>query len=640
MSTSTTALSLTDPAIPLLRRTALLPNESLASLLERLTQMNFYENCGLLQAVGRERLAAVQIEDNLVQPARLETFQQLACLTRLSLDELYDASDQRFADWLVPLGQTAKQIPWPENSTRSRLESHWAQDHLRPNGMSPFCPMCLKAGAYQRLSWVPNAAAICLEHLCLLTDRCHRCWHRTTAADLVNRRCLNCKADLRRATRISIAHDSLGIRSQQILQAWFNVAAVPTDVIEACHLPPHPPQVLYRALHVLARELMAGQAEWVNLPRPLNGLANSIAAAIDTRRRLIPEQAYFLYRSAFAGLLDWPEGFHRWLDAYGGWDASTPQAPTRLKCLTRLQRDCLSSDWQTSPLAFVQRELLDYVLKRDLPLAPSVVKHLKEVPWFIERTGLWTEERTAQCLDLSVADLRRFYPNGSLADCYWPRSRPHAPRFKQAAVLAVQQRWATGWSLKDTASWLGLKPAEVLRLVELGLLPMAGEWTGDEQQGLFNRQVVKAFFAQVVACLEPYPEPRRDLILLTPALDEVSDRGVDTAVLLQCVLTGLLPAYRREPELEALYRIYFIQSTLFGLPDQLYATRGWVSGDLFAYEYDFAPYLIREWLAAGMIEPTISFGRWHYFDHQQLKELAARHGFLAPVVRPKRKRRA
>ena len=638
MRTSTTALSLTDPAVPLLRRTAVLPNESLASLLERLTHLNFYETCGLLQTVGRERLAAVQIEDDLMQPTRLETFQQLACLTRLSLDELYEASNQRFAAGLVPLDQTARPMPWLDNTTRPRLAARWARDHLRPTDATQFCPLCLKAAAYHRLSWTPCAAAICLEHLCLLTDRCHRCWHRTTVADLVNRRCPICKADLRRARRISIAHDRLGVQSQQVIQAWFRVAKVPVETIAACHLPAQPPRVLYQLLQLLARELLVGKSEWANLPRPLNGLANSIAAAIDRHRRLTPEQAYFLYRSAFAGLVDWPEGFDRWLDAYSGWEASGTQSP-RLKCLTRLQHDCLRSDWSATPLALVQGELLNYVLKRDLPLAPSVVKHLKEVPWFIEQTGLWTEEHTAQCLELPVAELRRFYPHGSLADCYWSRSQPHAPRFQQAAVLAVKHRWATGWSLKDAASWLGLQPADVLRLTELGLLSMTGEWQGDADQGLFDRQAVKAFFEQVCARLEPYPESRRDLLLLTPALYEVSDRGVDIAVLLQCVLTGLVTAYHHEPGIEALYRIYFIQSSLFGLPDRLYATRGWISGDHFAYEYDFAPYLIREWLAAGQIEATISFGRWHYFDHQQLKELAARHGFLTPVVRPTRKRR-
>ena len=254
----------------------------------------------------------------------------------------------------------------------------------------------------------------------------------------MNRRCSNCQADLRRTHVVSIAHDALGILSQQVIQSWFTVADLPVEVIESSHLPPQSPAALYRLLHLLARQLLNGQAEWPNLPRPLNGLANSIAAAIDVQRYLTPEQAYFLYRSAFAGLLNWPEGLFRVLDAYGGCDETGTQAPTRPKCLQRVQHDWLATDWHDSPLAFVQHALLDYVLKRHLPLAPRVLKQLKDVPWFIEQTGLWTEEHTAQCLALSLADLHRLSSRGSLAESYWPYSPTHVPRFKRAAVLAVK----------------------------------------------------------------------------------------------------------------------------------------------------------------------------------------------------------
>ena len=87
------------------------------------------------------------------------------------------------------------------------------------------------------------------------------------------------------------------------------------------------------------------------------------------------------------------------------------------------------------------------------------------------------------------------------------------------------------------------------------------------------------------------------------------------------MLIGLVPAYHRGPKIEALYHLYFIQSTLFGLTDRLYATRRWVASNHFDYEYNVAPSLIRDWLAVDLIKPTISFDRYHYFDHQQLKDL-------------------
>ncbi len=640
MNTSPAALSLIDPTRPLLRRTALLPDESLASVLERLTQLNFYDDPRMIQTIGRERLMTLNVVDDLAQPTQLETFQQLATLTQLSLDDLYAASDQRFAAWLDPLDQTSQPMPWRDHTTRPRVNPHWARTQLRTSETTQFCPLCLKAAAYHRVSWIPRAAAICLEHLCLLTDHCPRCWKPTTVADLVGCRCLNCEADLRRARRISIAHDSLSVRSQQAIQAWFGVADVPDDTLAACHLPPQPPRVLYQLLQLFAQQLVKRRTEWPNLPRPLNGLANSIAATIEPHHALSPEQAYFLYRSAFTALLDWPEGLHRWLDAYGGCEETTPQTLTRPQCIRDVQHDWLNADWGDSPVAFAQREVLNYVLKRQLPLSVTAVRQLKDVPWFVEQSDLWTEECAAQALDLSIADLRRFYPHGSLADCYWPRSQANLIRFKRAGILAVKQRWREGWSLEDASSWLGVNVEDVQRLVEVGLLPAHGK--GHEaaaNQGVFSPPAVRDFFQQVMAHLKPYPESRGDLILMIEAVSEVHDLGVDLAVLLQSVLTGVLPAYPRRPELVSLYHIDFSQAIIIGLPDQLYAAHGWISADRFAYDYDFAPYLIREWSAAGLIQPTLSFDRRHYFDQQQLKEVAARHGFVPPIARPVKTRR-
>jgi hypothetical protein len=624
---------------PLLQRTVLWPNESLASVLERLRHLNFYVHRRQLTKIGRERLKALNIEDKLDRPTQLETFQQLACLTHLTLDELYAASDQRFAEGTEPLGQTSEPMPWLENTLRPRLDLLWAHEHLRSHEAVSFCPLCLKDAAYQRLSWIPRAAAICLEHRCVLRDRCSRCWAKPTVADLVNRRCPKCKADLSRMRSVSIAQDSLGFQSQQFIQAWFNVADISGEVLEAGHLPPQPPMVLYRLLHLLARALLHGQAEWSTLPYPLDGLANRSAATISAQKHLTSEQAYVLYRSAFAGLLDWPQGLYRLLDVYAGYDDLKTSTPPRLRYVQRLQRDWLTADWAASPLAFVQRDLLDYILKRDLPLTPKVVKQFQDVPWFIAQTGLWTEERTAQCLDLSLADLYRLTWRSSLAECYWPQSPRHLPRFKQAAVLALKQRWAIGWSLKDVCSWLGLEASDVWRLVDLGLLSATGERNeADEDRSMFNPQAVRDFFTQIVTRLEPYPESRRDLIPLVKAVDKVNYLGVDCAVLLQRVLTGLLPAYHCGTEIASLYHVYVIHSTIFDLPEQIYAARGWVFGHRFADEYGFAPSLIRQWLAANLIQPAISFGCCHYFDLQQLKDLAAEHGFISPIIPPARKR--
>ena len=377
MSTSPVARSLPDPAGPLLRRTALLPNESLASLLERLTLLNFYTRRGLIEMLGRKRLATRQIVANLAAPTRLETFQELARLTGLTLDALYAASHQRFAGWLTPLDQPAPQTPWLDGTTRPRLDAHQASDHLRLRTSVQFCPHCLATAAYQRLSWLPRPAAICLEHRCLLLDRCPGCGTALTVTDLVTQRCRICQIELHRLHSVSLTTDLLGLRSQQIIQGWFGVIDPPAETLEACHLPPQSPRVLYRLLQLIARQLLKGQTEWVNLPPPLADLAQLRAATMGIHGRLTSDQAYVLYRSAFAGLLDWPTGLEQLLDAYGGCDETQTRPPSRRHCLHRIQCDWFRLDWQASSLAFVQPVLLDYVLKRGLRLAPSALEQLK-----------------------------------------------------------------------------------------------------------------------------------------------------------------------------------------------------------------------------------------------------------------------
>lgn len=614
-------MNTSDLTTSLLRRTPLLPNESLASILERLALLNFYPNSRLLQRVGRDRLAPWVVEDKLARPAQLETFQQLRSLTALTLDELYEVSDHRFAAVLTT-DQAAPPMPWREDTLRLRLNRRSAQAHLRSPVATQFCPLCLKAVPYQRLSWIPRASAICLEHLCLLTDRCTRCWKRTTVTDLVKRRCSNCQADLRRARVVSIAHDSFGILAQQVIQSWFRVAEISAKVIEEAHLPPESPAMLYRLLQLLARQLQKGQAEWPNLPRPLNGLANSIAASIDGQRRLTPEQAYFLYRSACAGLLNWPEGLFQFLDAYGGCDPASSSPPSRGKCLQQVQHDWLAADWHDLPLAFVQPVLVDYLLKRRLPFMRAVVERFSAVTWFTEQTGLWTEGHTAQVLGISLQDLQRFYPNGSLAKCFKPDSHTRLPMFKRDAVLAVQRRWATGWSLEDVSSWLGLEVADVRRLVQLGLLrPLGGQGTTAEVNQVFDRHGVAAFFEQVDRRLNVYPGTRYYLATLDEAAREFSSCGLDRAALLQGVARGVLPGYKYQPDIHSLRQVRFIEAQLLALPDLSFAERGWVAEDRFTQEKQVTSRTIQNWIDAGWISPVATLGRQRYFWRKELEVL-------------------
>jgi hypothetical protein len=151
----------------LLRRTQLLPGESLASLLERLTLLNYYASSHTLQQICRSRLEAPANQDDLRLPKWAETFLRLADLTRVSPEELYAASNHFFAPSLTLPQQMATEIPWIGSTSKSILTSNLAWGRIRSPSAAQYCPHCLKSAAYHRLSWAPISSTICLEHNCL-----------------------------------------------------------------------------------------------------------------------------------------------------------------------------------------------------------------------------------------------------------------------------------------------------------------------------------------------------------------------------------------------------------------------------------------------------------------------------------------
>lgn len=626
MSSSPVLSPLTDRPQPLLRRSALLPGESLASLLERVAQLNFYPNSKTLTSIYRARLAESDTPDDLMRPTSLETFEQLACLTQVAPDDLYAASDHGFAPILTPLGAPPMTMLWTDVTTKTLLSSRWARLYLRPATAAQFCPRCLKAAPYHRLSWVPRVVAICLEHQCVLLDRCRHCYRPISIKGLVTQQCEDCKADLRRMRAVSVAKDALGLLSQQLIQCWLAVANA-LDRVSNPPLPAQPPEVLYDLLDNLAQRLLEGQAAWAQLPDPLRGLANPIAASITGQQSLTPGQAYFLYRSAFAGLLNWPQGLFELLDAYCGYEPSVSPSPSRIDCLRVFQHAWLDRPWPHQPLEFVQPCLVDYLLTRNLFQSPNVVERFQAAPWFVEQTGLWTKDETLRVLGLSQHDYDRFSEYGVLRECRWRYSQSRFPLFERDKVLAVQQRWVSGWSLSDVSTWLGLRSDTVLRLVELGALtPTATPLDLTDEAGYrFDRQLVKEFFDTVARSLVLYEGTRRDLASLDQAARVTEVFDITDARLLQEVARGRVLAYKWELTLKSLGYLSFLEVNTILLPDLIYAERGWVAGHHFAYEHGFPPQRVWAWLAEGVIKPVAIFdGKYRYFMRTELEQLMVR----------------
>ncbi len=383
--------------------------------------------------------------------------------------------------------------------------------------------------------------------------------------------------------------------------------------------PSQHPAVLYDFLEYLARRFLHHRKDWSFLPAPLDGLSTRMIPSSYWPQALTPDGLFRLLRAAFTGVANWPNGLFRFLDACCG---VTPL--NDVQRLRSFQRDWLQPAWKIPSLEFLQQGYVGYLLARNLPLPFSLVKRYQHVAWFSEQTGLWSEERTAQTLGVSLERLRFVTSCGPMAKFRWPGSRANTTLFERDKVLTLNRKWRRGWSVYETSSWLGLEKKDVIELVKRGELILLENRNEDENHWVISRSSAVAYFEKVVARLDLYQGNRRDLACLGEASHESSNLGIDAVTLLQGVVDGFLRAYKRDPEVPSLGHTCFSKDSTYYLPDLCYARYGWISGYVFAREKGFFHRIVMDWVGAGLVKPQKAFGHHMYFVRQDLEELWAK----------------
>lgn len=275
------------PLKPLLRRSPLQPNESLTSLLARLTRMNGYPSPTFLL-----RLCCPEYPVQKGSLLQTENLKRLAILTGIPADELWAASE-------VGFGQPV--------STPNR----WADPFPRWLGLSHtlvwYCPACLAEAAYHRRIWYPVSSAVCLHHTCLLMDGCPVCHRPVSADDLIRFHCGTCFADLRQAVPIPIPTDGQEWLAQTLLQSWqMSGSATQTD------LPQYSPRILCRMADGLALGIAYISQHGAQIPH-LPNFSCKFRSLRSVLQHLTPLQSLRIYATAIQCMAHWPEGFRRFL---------------------------------------------------------------------------------------------------------------------------------------------------------------------------------------------------------------------------------------------------------------------------------------------------------------------------------------
>ncbi|QAY66349.1 TniQ family protein [Paenibacillus protaetiae] len=171
-------------------RLQLLPDESLGSYINRLSQANHYETVRAFTSIwGMSTLA---LNSNTLQT---EIIEKLSEMTAYSVEELYNCTgDSLSSEWGV-LGKV-----------------------FLLNTQIKYCPACIKDTIHHKKSWWVQPVTCCLEHRMILIDRCHGCKKQISLNGFMKSICENCGAQYKDAPTVQLAKDSFELQAQEVIQ--------------------------------------------------------------------------------------------------------------------------------------------------------------------------------------------------------------------------------------------------------------------------------------------------------------------------------------------------------------------------------------------------------------------------------------
>ena len=470
---------------PFLCRSPLLPGESLASLLVRLSLLNAYPSPGMVISIGKERLS---VKDVLTQPRCAETYDVLAGLTQLAPGTLYRATPHAFAEQLALPGDGFPTAELADEEVASLLSPTMLQHHIWSAQRASYCPRCLQEAPYHRLAWMLCALNVCLTHHCLLLRECQACQVPLRVTDIVKGQCPKCQFDLTAAVAVDVSGDEFGLFAQATLLGWVGIGSegarayfARPDSLRAnwlqwsSSLPPQSGSVLYRLVTGIQRSLFGIGPEW-SYWHPVSRHFWAPSASQQARlQSLTLGMAYLLLATAFQAVVNWPHNFYTFLDAY---QERNGRATTHTfsQDFGTLYHLCLTQRWSSSHFQFVQ-EAFDNYLVESYPLTASLFsyQHYWSTPQFANRLPCMPADEAAKRLRTTVHVLDQLLARGFLVNYQRAVARKsfYQPGFIcRPEVLTLEERWSSGIPQEDAARLLGVSVSILADLIAAGMLTM------------------------------------------------------------------------------------------------------------------------------------------------------------------------
>lgn len=601
----------------LLCRVVPYPYESLESLRVRTALANGYADSGVLDVLCRQLMPQSQ-RDTVHMPTCQETYAAIAHLLGIDDQVVYHACGQHFAPIIALPGSAVDVVQFSGGGSGVVIAPTVLYKHVRGMTVAQFCPRCLVGIPYHRVDWLPAATTACLQHYCLLVDRCAQCEQLIHIHDIVQDRCARCKMRLSTMTPINISHDSFGLYAQAVLQSWFaSTATIPTPISE--QLLQLSAATLYGLIDGLRCGISACGSDWTFMHGlEIGGTCVSFSGSSSTRR-LPSNIAYCRYATSLKGVLQWPQGLYNLLDAYhsyvqrSGQQQNTP-APFSPAWVDR--------QWPSSAFDFVRTALRSY--QRGREDSQRAMKQRRSVPQRSlpsrqipapqrcpkhESSEYFTVGHAARSLGTSRDAIQRLIGQQILVQ---ERQSDGTAVVRSREVQAILQQLRGALSLEDVARHWGVSSSLVKELIVLGLLH-------HNHHALMvslllkklHQPAVAEFLTSVAKHVKRTARCREVRVDLQTASTMVAAGGLSSAGLLKLVVDGHLPAYGTgEPW--PISHLCFAEADLEQCLRRVQSSGPWMSIDELRCRMHVHDNVV-DWVRMGLLIPIVQYGNIYYF---------------------------
>jgi hypothetical protein len=559
-------------------------------------------------------------------PRQATMFQRIATLTGIDISDVYASSNHRFAEVLTPLGQAIELEEITEGNPVPLLAHSLAAKQLRPANAGQFCPACLREAVYHRLVWMPLAVSACLKHRCLLVNRCQRCSRAVSIQDIVETRCCQCGDQLAETEVIPLEND-VGLPFQHILQSWLMESVTP----DRLHLlPQESPRILYRVVDGLqwATRMLEG-SEWPYLHRIHTGPSR---VKINGQWALTPDANYCLFATASKGIMNWPQGFYQFLDAYRSQmhREKSPHGGPKAD-LGNLYTQWLQDYWRHPAFEFVHSAFEQYFI-RSYSLSSAVARSnlCQERPDVIEQFSLVNIAEAARLLETTPTMIKILLRTGRLTYQTQGSASKRMYRFvSRMEVLKLRSVWNELVNRAYAAEWLGVTERMVVDLVNVGLLSAEHCPAEGYPSWAFSRAALHQCLDSVSRHVEVYPhregDNRDSMVNLAGAARLLFVVGLNAVSILFNVAEGRLRACQIARQELKLGSLLFDSSDIEQYIHKIKSENSWVSREEVIELLKVKDVTLTRWVRTRLISPTTVHGSAQYFGQDTVEMFIADH---------------